>query len=81
MMNVCYQCGLYRADKIIDPAGPFAICPECGYQHPFLQLPLLIVSGASGAGKSTICNHLTGHYQQAVLLDPGPDLCCDPLGD
>jgi len=60
---------MYHADKIIDPSGPFAICPECGYQHPFLYLPLLVVSGASGAGKSTVCNHLTGRYQESVLLD------------
>lgn len=69
MMNVCYQCGVYRADKKIDPTGPYAICPECGYRHPFISLPLLIVSGASGAGKSTTCNHLTGRYQESVLLD------------
>jgi hypothetical protein len=60
---------MYRADKIIDPTGPFAICPECGYKHPFLQLPLLIVSGASGAGKSTVCQRLVGKLTQAVLLD------------
>jgi hypothetical protein len=60
MMNVCYQCGLFRADKIIDPTGPYAICPECGFQHSFLYLPLLIVSGASGTGKSTVCNVLMG---------------------
>jgi 2-phosphoglycerate kinase len=60
---------MYRADKTIDPAGPFAICPECGFKHPFLQLPLLIVSGASGAGKSTVCQRLTGQTTQAVLLD------------
>jgi shikimate kinase len=69
MLNVCFQCGLYRADKTIDPAGPYAICPECGYSHPFLRLPLLVVSGASGTGKSTVCNHLFGHIQNAVLLD------------
>jgi len=69
MMNVCFQCGLYRPDKIIDPSGPYAICPECGYQHPFAYLPLLIISGASGAGKSTICHQLVGQVQQAVLLD------------
>jgi broad-specificity NMP kinase len=69
MMNVCFQCGMYHADKIIDPAGPFAICPECGFKQPFRQLPLLIVSGASGAGKSTVCQHLTGKVTQAVLLD------------
>lgn len=69
MMNVCFQCGMYHADKIIDPAGPFAICPDCGYKHAFRQLPLLIVTGASGAGKSTVCQHLTGKVTQAVLLD------------
>jgi broad-specificity NMP kinase len=60
---------MYRADKIIDPSGPSAICPECGYQHAFLYLPLLVVSGASGTGKSTVCNHLVGRNQESVLLD------------
>ncbi len=69
MMNVCFQCGMYHADKMIDPSGPFAICPECGYKHPFQQSPLLIVSGASGAGKTTVCQHLLGKITQAVLLD------------
>ena len=69
MLNVCHKCGLYRADKIIDPDGPVAICPECGHKHSFLQLPLLIVSGASGTGKSTVCQYLLGKQQQAILLD------------
>ncbi|HJS18435.1 MAG TPA: hypothetical protein VJ785_06790 [Anaerolineales bacterium] len=60
MFNACHQCGLYRADKLIDPSGPYAICPECGYKHAFRQLPLLIVSGTSGAGKSTVCQALSG---------------------
>jgi hypothetical protein len=69
MFNVCYNCGLYRADKLIDPAGPYAICPECGHRHPFGQLPLFIVGGASGSGKSTLCQALTGAVTEAVLLD------------
>lgn len=69
MINVCRQCGLYRADKIIDPSGPYAVCPECGYKHPFIQAPLLIVSGASGAGKSTVCNQLLGRITEVVILD------------
>lgn len=69
MFNVCHRCGLYRADKIIDPSGPYAICPECGHRHLFRQLPLLIVSGASGAGKSTVCNALLGKLDTFVLLD------------
>ena len=69
MFNVCHNCGLYRADKIIDPSGPYAICPECGYKHPFRQLPLLIVSGASGAGKTSVCQALLGKLDNLVLLD------------
>ncbi len=69
MFNVCHRCGMYRADKIIDPAGPYAICPGCGHVHPFRALPLMIVSGASGAGKSAVCNALLGQDTDAVLLD------------
>lgn len=68
-MNVCFQCGIYHADKTIDLSGPYAICPECGYKHLFQRLPLLIVSGASGTGKTTICQRLTGKVTKAVLLD------------
>jgi len=32
-------------------------------------LPLLIVSGASGVGKSTVCHHLLGKLDDVVLLD------------
>jgi hypothetical protein len=69
MLNTCFRCGIYRVDKIIDPDGPVAICPECGHRHRFAQLPSLIVSGASGAGKSTACQKLIGRLTQVVLLD------------
>lgn len=67
MFNACLQCGAYRADKTIDPDRNVAICPECGHRHPFLRLPLLIVSGASGADKSTISYALLGHIPQVVI--------------
>lgn len=69
MMNVCSNCGLYRPDKRIDLSGPFAICPECEYKHTFRQLPLLMICGASGTGKSTICQQLQGKLPQVILLD------------
>jgi AAA domain len=69
MLNICLNCGLYRPDKIIDPAGPYAICPECGHRYPFLRLPLFIVSGASGTGKSTVCQYLVGKLTEVVVLD------------
>ena len=69
MFNVCHRCGAYHADKIIDPAGPYAVCPACGFPHPFQQLPLFIVSGASGAGKTSVCQHITGMVKDVVPLD------------
>jgi len=69
MINVCYQCGEYRADKIIELDGPYAICPICGYKLAFNRLPLLVVSGASGTGKTPVLHHLVGLIREAVLLD------------
>ena len=69
MLNVCYNCGQYRADKIVDPEGPWAVCPECGYEHAFLQLPLLMVCGPSGSGKSTVYQRLIGKLEHIVTLE------------
>lgn len=69
MFHVCYNCGEYRADKVIDPSGPFAICPLCGCKHPFKMQPLLIVSGAAGTGKSTVLPQLVGQVPGALILD------------
>lgn len=69
MFHVCYGCGEYRADKVIDPSGPFAVCPSCGYKHPFKMHPLLIVSGAAGAGKSTVLPRLVGQVPGVLILD------------
>jgi hypothetical protein len=69
MIYVCFQCGVYRADKIIDPEGPYAICPECGYKHPFRFSPLLVVSGASGTGKSAVLQRLIGKVNSVIQLE------------
>ena len=69
MINLCQECGAYRPDQGIDPEGPYAICPECGHKRPFLRLPLCVVDGASGVGKSAVCSHLLGRVRDAVLLE------------
>jgi hypothetical protein len=69
VFNVCARCGAYHADKLIDPDGPYAICPNCGYPQPFVRLPLLCVGGPSGGGKSAVCRELVGQVDDAVLLE------------
>jgi hypothetical protein len=68
MFNVCPTCGEYCVEKTIDASGPFAICPYCGSAHPFLQLPLFVITGPSGAGKTTLCLELIPLLRECVIL-------------
>ena len=69
MFNVCPRCGAYSDAKPVDPAGPFVVCPACGHRQPFAWLPLFIVSGASGTGKSAVCLHLPAALPECVALE------------
>ena len=82
MFNVCVSCGTYNVAKQIlhsdtkdESAMAYAVCPECGYRHPFRRLPLFIVFGASGTGKTAICNELTRVIRNYVPLE-GDVLWC-----
>jgi hypothetical protein len=69
MFNVCPQCGAYAEEKIVDARGPFAICPVCGYAHRFERLPLFILTGASGAGKSAVGLALMSAQRECVIME------------
>ena len=69
MVNICYNCGEYRADKGIDSTKQVAICPLCGFEHPIKFLPLMVVTGACGAGKSTVCQTILGKLNEVVILE------------
>jgi 2-phosphoglycerate kinase len=72
MFNVCPRCGEYSVEKDIealDVRNARAICPFCNYAHPFLRQPLFIISGASGAGKSTVCLALVSILQECVVME------------
>ncbi len=69
MFNVCPQCGAYSDKKTIDPSGPFAVCPYCGHPHRFVQLPLFVLTGASGSGKTTIALQLAIALHECVTME------------
>lgn len=69
MFNVCPRCGEYSVEKEIDLSGPFAICPDCGYPHPFIRQPLFILTGPSGAGKTTTGLELVRQLPECVVLE------------
>jgi 2-phosphoglycerate kinase len=69
MFNVCPSCGDYRADRGIEPEGVYAKCANCGFRHKFLRLPLFILTGASGVGKSNVCLKLAARIKDVVVME------------
>jgi 2-phosphoglycerate kinase len=76
MFDVCPDCGAHTPEKSVEPdasdpngTAAFAICPDCGHRFLFLRLPLFLVSGASGAGKSTVGVMLQARLSECVVLD------------
>jgi gluconate kinase len=69
MFNVCPKCGADRADKEIVPEGAYAVCPKCRFPQKFIRLPLFILTGASGVGKSTVCLELAAKMKDVVVLE------------
>jgi hypothetical protein len=72
VFNVCPGCGEYAVEKTVEASGPrnaLATCPLCGHRHAFRRLPLFIVTGASGTGKTTIGLRLVAELPECVVLD------------
>lgn len=69
MPFTCEACGAGRDLIQIPPHDQVLRCPQCGHERRFVRPPLLVVTGTSGAGKSTICARLAGTVPGGVLLD------------
>lgn len=69
MFDVCPGCGAYNPARDIDPASSEAVCPLCGHRQPFRRLPLFIITGASGAGKSALCLALAAQPDAFIALE------------
>jgi hypothetical protein len=63
----CEACGGWS--DLIPAVGLVLRCPHCRHERPFVRPPLLVVTGTSGIGKSTLCARLAGTIPGAVLLD------------
>lgn len=69
MLNVCTACGLSHVEPEMGAAGE-PVCPACGEARRGLRrLPLLLVGGPAGAGKSTAGALLLGRLEEAVLIE------------
>jgi adenylate kinase family enzyme len=69
MFNVCPGCGAYSDAKVVMHAAGKAVCPECNHEQTYLSLPLFVVTGASGSGKTTAAIELLKHTHDFIVLD------------
>jgi hypothetical protein len=51
------------------PDGDRAVCPECRASEPAPRLPLFVVTGASGSGKTTVLPHLSACLPEFAVFD------------
>ena len=68
MFNSCEQCGVQPNRPAVDEGGA-AVCPHCGRRKSFRRLPLLLVGGPAGAGKSTAGAGVLGRVTEAVVFE------------
>ncbi|MBQ8287498.1 MAG: hypothetical protein IJX76_01855 [Clostridia bacterium] len=67
MIGICPQCGNYNWDKTVTETH--ITCPHCGHRWPYRRLPLFILSGCSGVGKTTTGQALLGRQTDFIVLD------------
>ena len=68
MLNVCTACGLSHVEPEFDAAGQL-VCSSCGARREFRRLPLFLVGGPAGAGKSTAAAALLGVLTEVVVIE------------
>jgi len=66
MVFVCPSCGAWSNERPVQ--SEMVLC-DCGHRHPITRRPLLLVTGASGTGKTTLALQLAGAFTEAVVLD------------
>lgn len=67
MVDLCPQCGCTAWGKKV--SGNVITCPACGAQWEFLKLPLFVVTGASGVGKTAAVQALQAMTTDYVCMD------------
>ncbi len=68
--GVCPRCGEWSEPWAVSAAERKMACPGCGYEAPFLRLPLFVITGASGSGKTAMGERLVPELRgKCVVLD------------
>lgn len=68
---ICPHCGLYQTPKqtSFSNGKGYVRCMTCGNEYTYRALPLYVVLGASGAGKTTLALELQRQQTNFIVLD------------
>jgi adenylate kinase family enzyme len=69
MLNICFKCKGYSVEKEISEDGKLMTCPFCGYTQEIKRMPLFIITGASGVGKTSISAQLFLKEKNYIVLE------------
>lgn len=67
MIGICPKCGNYDWDKQV--LGNHIQCPKCAHVWAFRKLPMFVLTGCSGVGKTTTAQALMQRDNGLVVLD------------
>lgn len=67
MIGICPRCGNYDWDKEV--ASNQVRCPKCGETWQFQSMPLFILTGCSGMGKTTTGIEIMKQQNDFIVLD------------
>ena len=67
MIGICPHCGNYAYDKEV--AENQVRCPKCGETWQFKKMPLFILTGCSGMGKTTTGIEIMKQQNDFIVLD------------
>lgn len=70
MITICRKCGSWDWDKEVDTEDKTIVrCPKCGYSWKSKSLPLYILTGCSGVGKTSTAMELQERECDFIVLD------------
>lgn len=69
MIGICPKCGNYEWNKQIQENMKEIVCQQCGYQWNFKAMPLFVLTGCSGVGKTTTAQELLQRDTKFIVMD------------
>ncbi len=69
MIGICPKCGNHEWNKQVSENKKFIECQQCNHKWKFKSMPLFILTGCSGVGKTTTGQELIKRDNNFIVLD------------